>query len=372
MGSIQEEQETNLPPPSWGVVFLHPEQRSDKVPRKSRFTLGLPWASGNALPRLPQRIAAHGPGGVQLFGFLPNHGAFFMSFCLRHSQDFFGAVHVRLRGGALGVLVAASILALPAAQAASLPDTGQDTCYNGTSMVACDSSNTGDTSTYPRQDGRYGRDPAFAQGAFAKTGGGQKGFDYTKLDASGNPLAIQNGAWSHDGSGFDNGSEGTGTKWSCVTDNVTELTWEVKTKDAAPALRDAVNWYRWYSSDASTNGGQAGDIGNDTCNGTLSGYSDQCNTQNYVAAVNAANLCGFGDWRLPSSRELNTLVHAGVYNPAIDSSYFPNMASNNWSSDTNANNAVEAWAVSFASIGFANRHTKSSTARLRLVRGGPF
>lgn len=46
MGSIQEEQETNLPPPSWGVVFLHPEQRSDQVPRQSRFAVWLPCAGG--------------------------------------------------------------------------------------------------------------------------------------------------------------------------------------------------------------------------------------------------------------------------------------------------------------------------------------
>ncbi len=295
-----------------------------------------------------------------------------MSFCLRHSHDFLGAVHVWLRGGALGVIVAASILSLPTAQAASLPDTGQDACYYNFMMVACDSSNTGDSSTYPRQDGRYGRDPAFAQGAFAKTGGGQKGFDYTKLDASGNPLAIQNGIWSHDGSGFDNGSEGAGTKWSCVTDNVTELTWEVKTKDAAPGLRDTVNSYSWYSSDASSNGGNTGAIGSDTCNGTLSGYSDQCNTQNYVAAVNAASLCGFGDWRLPSYRELSTLVHAGVYDPTIDGIYFSNTTAHNyWASDTYAPSAASAWIVSFYR-GHLDTWGKTNTFYVRLVRGGQF
>jgi hypothetical protein len=276
-----------------------------------------------------------------------------------------------LRRGSLWALALASGLSLPTAQAAGLPDTGQDTCYNGSSMVACDTSNTGDGSTYPRQDGRFGRDPAFAQGAFAKIGAGQKGFDYTKLDAFGNPLAIQNGTWAASG-GYDSGSEAAGTKWSCVTDNITQLTWEVKTHDATPGLREMNNTYTWYNSDSSSNSGNAGSLGSNTCNGTLSAYSNLCNTQNYVAAVNAAHLCGYSDWRLPSYRELSTLVHAGTSNPSIDWSYFPNTpGSYFWTASSYAPGVASAWIVIFG-YGHLSASGKADTYYARLVRGGQF
>ena len=53
-----------------------------------------------------------------------------------------------------------------------LNDTGQTQCWNGSALVACDDSSTGDLSTYPRQDGRFGRDAAAAKGALTKIGGG--------------------------------------------------------------------------------------------------------------------------------------------------------------------------------------------------------
>ena len=44
--------------------------------------------------------------------------------------------------------------------AAGLPDSGQDLCDNGSNVLAsCNSTNSGDAATYPRQDGRFGRDP---------------------------------------------------------------------------------------------------------------------------------------------------------------------------------------------------------------------
>ena len=42
---------------------------------------------------------------------------------------------------------------------AQLNDTGQSQCYDGTNLVTCTDANTGDAATYPRQDGRFGRDP---------------------------------------------------------------------------------------------------------------------------------------------------------------------------------------------------------------------
>ncbi len=54
--------------------------------------------------------------------------------------------------------------------AAGLNDTGQSLCYDGTNMVACTATNTGDAAPYPRQDGRYGRDAAATAGALTKIG----------------------------------------------------------------------------------------------------------------------------------------------------------------------------------------------------------
>ena len=77
-------------------------------------------------------------------------------------------------------LALAAALCTPLAQAqptGRLNDTGQALCYAGASLVACTSANTGDGATYPRQDGRFGRDRA----GMAKVGGGAAGFDFTRL-----------------------------------------------------------------------------------------------------------------------------------------------------------------------------------------------
>ena len=211
------------------------------------------------------------------------------------------------------------------ALAVGLNDTGQTLCTDvAGATVACGN----DSAAYPRQDGRYGRDAANAAGVLTKIGGGEAGFDYTKLGANGLALATQNQTWTHDGSGYGSGNEAAGTKWSCVRDNVSGLVWEVKTNAITPDLRDKDWTYTWYNSDSSSNGGNAGSAGSNTCGSTLAAYSNLCNTQNYVAAVNAATLCGASDWRLPSRKELLSLVHYGSSTPAIDSARFPNTTAN--------------------------------------------
>lgn len=239
------------------------------------------------------------------------------------------------------------LVSLPAL--AQLNDTGVSTCLNaaGSALEACSSANAGNAAPYPRQDARFGRDAAQAAGQLpAKTGGGAAGFDFTPLDASGNAIALT----------------GTppvpGATPTCARDNVTGLTWEVKTTSG---LRSSAHTYTWYNGSTGYQPGYA------TCGGTLA----QCNTQAYVAAVNAAGLCGASSgWRLPTRRELLSIVHLGTNSPAIDGNYFPNTQSNwYWTSDLYAPDPAFAWNV-FFNFGYAVALDLDGNVHVRLVRSG--
>jgi len=257
----------------------------------------------------------------------------------------------------------ASLLAAIRATAAGLPDTGQITCYNDTAADGVPASSAvsiaRDTGAYPRQDCRFGRDAAAAGSALPKAGAGVAGFDYTKVGNNGALLAAS-------------ATPGTSAAdWACTRDNATGLTWEVKTTSPTD-LRYFGHTYSWYNTDAAVNGGGAGAAGTNTCSATLPG--NQCNTQAFVAAVNAAALCTYADWRMPTTRELQTLVRADGSSPALDQSWFPNTtASSLWTASTYADNADRAWIVNFQ-IGNTPTSSKSGNPRLgvRLVRGGQF
>ena len=86
-------------------------------------------------------------------------------------------------------------------------------------------------------------------------GGGAAGFDYTKIANNGTTL----------GAGAILGT--AATDWACTKDNITGLTWEVKTGYNTD-LRYSGHRYSWFSSDGATNGGVAGSMGANTCNAT--------------------------------------------------------------------------------------------------------
>lgn len=146
-----------------------------------------------------------------------------------------------------------------------------------------------------------------------------------------------------------------------VQDNITGLVWEQKTNKDGTANyadpHDADNTYTWCDTNPDTNAGYQG-----TC-----GTND---TMDFLAALNGANFGGHNDWRLPTIKELATLVDRGRVNPAIDPVFgATTVSSYYWSSTTYASYTSYAWLVSFY-CGGGDGGSKSYSCSVRAVRGG--
>ena len=207
------------------------------------------------------------------------------------------------------------------AQTAPLNDTGQTQCYEpsdiGVPAIATCSLATGS------QDARHGRDAAQTVGVLTKIGGGAAGFDFTALDANG---AVTTNLGNH----------------TCVYDNVTGLLWF--------RASFSMDW-----------------------NSAMATYpSNGSNT--------TAPLCNRTGWRLPTRRELLSIVHNGVAsNVQIDTTYFPDThLGRYWTADTRFGVPDYAWSASFkndshdrlsdGSIDPVSK--KTETQYVRLVRKG--
>jgi hypothetical protein len=206
-----------------------------------------------------------------------------------------------------------------------------------------------DNGSHPRQDCRYGRDRAVFAG-MPKLGGGGNGFDLTKISNDGTVIP-------------ETAALGTGAKdWACTLDNVTGLIWEVKTSSG---LRSQGHSYTWFNSNGATNGGAAG-----TSSGGICFSTGRCDTENFVADVNVVGLCGATDWRMPSKKELISILDLGRTNPPIDPSYFHNTpATAFWTASPFASDLRSAWIV-FFNIGEAFNVSKGVAYQVRLVRAG--
>lgn len=238
------------------------------------------------------------------------------------------------------------VLALVFAQAAQaaptglLNDTGQTSCYDAAdTAVACDVAGVGgDAGVNPRQDARFGRDAKNAAGTLSKIGGGAAGFDFTKIcwngDAEGSGTCT--GTLVANTSATASGT--ASTDWACTKDNVTNLVWSLETISG-------VDWF------AATDSG--------------AGSSSK--------AYNDASRCGFATgWRVPTRRELLSIVHYGATSPAIDGNYFPATQSNAyWSSDSCAGFLADAWVVFFNGGGGVAGYDRAGQYFVRLVRSGP-
>ena len=214
-------------------------------------------------------------------------------------------------------LLGVMCLVLPVtAFAGAVPDTGQTQCYDDAgNVIACPSPGE----RFYGQDGNYAINP----------------MSYTRLDGG-----------------------------NMVQDNVTGLIWEVKNnqdgvKDYGNP-RDADNTYTWYDPNPATNGGYAGADGDGT------------DTADFINALNSAHFGGYSDWRLPTIKELDSIVDYNVPypGPCINTAYFPNTAASEyWSSNTIPYNTRYAW-VMLLNFRGGSLHDKNLSLYVRAVRGG--
>ena len=229
-----------------------------------------------------------------------------------------------------GIFICLAMLFFAAnAFAAPVPATGQTQCYD----------EHGDMMLCPKPTERlYGQDANHAD---------INPMSYTKLDDSGRELLD------------------SATLWVMVRDNVTGLIWEnkqglldrVKNYDKP---HDPDNTYTWFDPTAPDRGKPG--------NGT--------DSKDFIDALNSASFGSFNDWRLPTAKELGTIVNYSVPypGPTIDSGFFQStVPAFYWSSTTYAYHTSFAWGVFFDApflYGYDYTNDKSTSRYIRAVRGG--
>ena len=156
-----------------------------------------------------------------------------------------------------------------------------------------------------------------------------------------------------------NASDGLYDKTECVQDYNTGLVWEGKT--ASPATsRLGTSTYTNY--DGTGSGQKSGGA-----NATQAEIDASTNSIGYKNSVNASNLCGYNDWRLPTKEELEGIL-ASSGSLKIDTTWFSSTQANYyWSSSPYVGNSGNAWAVNFY-FGIVDNGDRGSNSHVRLVR----
>ncbi len=195
----------------------------------------------------------------------------------------------------------------------------------------------------------------------------QAGSDTLVSCSSAAAIALNN---AQDGMAPANGLLGfsfTAVTGGCVLDNNTGLMWEVKTTDGG--LRD---WTKTYTNYDSTSALQYWVSGSTYVAPTQAQIDASTNSVGFVTAVNATNLCGYSNWRLPTADELQSIVDYGVGSgPTVDVIWFPNTQANEyWSASPFVGGAFENWGVNFGSGGVNYGNLRHLPNYVRLVRAG--
>lgn len=150
----------------------------------------------------------------------------------------------------------------------------------------------------------------------------------------------------------------------CVKDKRTGLLWEIKTADGG--LRDYQKTFTHFDS---TTAAQK----SDGTKATQAELDAADNAATYVKQVNHSRLCGFDDWRLPTARELHSIVNYGLKDIAIDTTVFinpPGLDDEYWTSSSYQDNlgTDQALNVNFYA-GYIFSGYRDTLLYVRLVRG---
>jgi Protein of unknown function (DUF1566)/Bacterial Ig-like domain/Putative binding domain, N-terminal len=175
----------------------------------------------------------------------------------------------------------------------------------------------------------------------------------TCYDSSGNVVDCtgtgQDGEYDLNPMSYVDNGDGT------VTDNNTGLMWQKCSvgQNNDPSCGGTATMYNWYQA---------------------SGTYDATYNRSSQNVCSSLTLGGHSDWRLPSKKELVSIVDYGVPFPgmSLDELYFPNgNVGQYWTSPTSACDSSHAWDVFFGQGSFVDFYAKnvSNSFYVRCVRG---
>jgi len=204
-----------------------------------------------------------------------------------------------------------------------IPHSGQTQCYDTEKIIECPDP----TQPFYGQSGHYMINPR----------------SFTKLDSQANDLPDE------------------AEEWFMLRDNVTGLIWEVKhAKDNITDYsnpNDFDNTYTWNTA-----------ISKNSENSTDT-YNEGENTTSFILEMNRNQYGGFQDWRIPSIKELASILNLGKKYPAMDLAFFDNnMSEIYWSSTSYVNRENSAWCVQMSN-GKCCDQSISKKNYVRAVRG---